>query len=182
MNRGAGHQPTFLDDGDRMTFLYLLETMSERHPIEVHSYCLMGNHYHLLAQCPEGELSDALKYLSSVYTRRFNRKHQTDGALFRGRFLSKAIETEEYLAAVVRYIPRNPLAFLKPSELETYPWSSHLSYADLASTPHWLKTKVVLDMFNGRIGDYASFVTGDRTPVSDATILAELRSDTFSGR
>ena len=174
MNRGARHQSIFLDDGDRRTFLYLLEAMSERFAIEFHAYCLMGNHYHLLVRCPEGTLAEAMQYLGSVYTRRFNRKHQVDGALFRGRFLSKAIETEMNLVAVIRYIPRNPLAFLEQHELDSFKWSSHQAYIGSVPTPQWLETKVVLDLFNGRIAGYDSLIREDSCGISDATILDNL--------
>lgn len=175
MNRGARHQMVFLDDTDRNMFLFLLEHVCERHRVEIHSYCLMGNHYHLLVRCPEGTLSQALQYLGSVYTQRFNRKHGTDGALFRGRFLSKAIETEQYLLAVARYIPRNPLPIVGDQRFDSYTWSSHRAYIGLEQRPHWLKTSTVLDMFGNRIDRYQSFVLGAESPESDATILNDLQ-------
>src|SRR3990170_4951640 len=86
MNRGAGRRSIFKCDEHRELFISLLSELGEKFAVETHAYCLMNNHYHLLVRTPAPGLSDAMKYLAGVYTKKFNRLEKTDGPLFRGRF------------------------------------------------------------------------------------------------
>ena len=109
MNRGRGRENTFLSDGDFKYFLYCIEQASLRFNIEVHSYCLMTNHYHLLIKTPDANLGRAMKHINGLYTQYFNRAHNTDGALFRGRYKAVLVDADNYLLHVSRYIHRNPI-------------------------------------------------------------------------
>jgi len=70
---------------------------------------LMSNHYHLLIQTPNANLSRAMRHLNGIYTQRFNRTHLCDGQLFRGRYKSIVVDADSYLLELVRYIHRHPL-------------------------------------------------------------------------
>ena len=135
MNRGRRKELIFFSDSDRLSFLELLARICERYGIRINAYCLMGNHYHLLIQAPEGRLSEAMRYLDSVYTLRFNRRHDLDGPLFRGRFRSKLVDSDGYLECVVRYVHRNPIDLPGIKTLEDYRWSSYPAF--LAGPSYW---------------------------------------------
>ena len=109
MNRGASHQGIFLDDEDRKDFLKLLGETSKMWRIQVHAFCLLDNHYHLLIHTPLGNLSRSMRYVNGIYTQRFNRRHGNDGPIFRGRFKAILIDADSYLLEVVRYIHLNPV-------------------------------------------------------------------------
>lgn len=125
MNRGRRKEDIFLCDDDRLSFLDLLAVVHERYGVEVNAYCLMDNHYHLLIHTPEGGLSPALKHVDGVFAQRFNRRHDLDGPVFKDRFRSKLVSSDDYLERVVRYIHRNPLDVTGLERLEDYRWSSY---------------------------------------------------------
>src|SRR5512137_1258779 len=81
-SRGDGREPIFLDDHDRERFLDLLGEVVEKCRWLCHAYCLMGNHYHLLVQTPEANLSQGMRQLNGVYTQRFNTLHKRVGHVF----------------------------------------------------------------------------------------------------
>jgi hypothetical protein len=111
---------------------------------------LMPNHFHLLIEDTEGLLSRGMRHVLGVYTQRFNKRHRTDGALFRGRFRSRLVETEEYLGEVVRYIHLNPVRANLAKTAGAYRWSSHIHYLSGAeSVPNWLTTTEVFRRFGG---------------------------------
>ncbi|HEC11966.1 MAG TPA: hypothetical protein ENI80_01745 [Acidiferrobacteraceae bacterium] len=130
MNRGGGRRWIFPDRAFYEDFLRSLEEACQRFGMEVHAYCLMGNHYHLLLKTPRGNLGRAMRYINGVYTQRHNRRKHTDGPLFRGRYKAIVIDASNYLLQVSRYIHRNPIEVKKPlvSKLEDYPWSSFAAY------------------------------------------------------
>ena len=103
------HGPEYYDD-----FLKCFHEAHKRFGVEVHSYCLMGNHYHLLLKTPRGNLSRTMQHIDGVYTQRHNRRKRTDGSLFRGRYKAIVIDASNYLLQVSRYIHRNPIELKKP--------------------------------------------------------------------
>ncbi len=146
MHRGRRKEPTFVSDADRFAFVELLERIHSRFGVEINAFCLMDNHYHLLMYTPEGQLSRAMQYLDGVYTQRFNRRYGLDGALFRGRFTSKLVDTDGYLSQVVRYVHRNPMEIGFATRLPDYRWSSYpafLGVEDGRSLPEWLSTQAL---------------------------------------
>ena len=108
-SRGNHRAMIYEDDGDRVLFLEVLESVVERFNWLCHAYCLMGNHYHLLIETPEGNLSAGMRHLNQVYTQRYNRAHGVVGHLFQGRFKSVLIEKEAHLLEVCRYVVLNPV-------------------------------------------------------------------------
>jgi REP element-mobilizing transposase RayT len=164
MNRGLSRTDIFRDHDDRQRFLTLISETSKLWNVEVYAYCLMGNHYHLLVQTPNGGLSRAMRHLDGVYTQRFNRAHRRDGPLFRGRYRAILIDAEEYLLAVARYIHRNPVGAGIVTHMDQYRWSSHYGYLNKRKAPKWLNTEAILSRFGrGRTGlmHYRSFMHGE---------------------
>jgi putative transposase len=118
-------------------FLQCVEQAYQRFGIEVHAYCLMGNHYQLLIKTPKGNLGRAMRHINGVYTQKYNFLKKTDGPLFRGRYKATLIEASSYLLEVSCYIHRNPVDLKIPlvASLIDYRWSSYLAYLNKSETP-----------------------------------------------
>jgi putative transposase len=144
LSRGNGRQDIVFCDDDRHLFLDLLAEMSERFNLEIYAYVLMGNHYHLLLKTIDANLSKAMQWFGTIYTRKFNLKNQTSGHLFQGRFKSIVVENDAYLLRLSCYIHRNPLRAGIVERLADFPWSSYLYYGYRKKPPEWLKTKTIL--------------------------------------
>ena len=150
MNRGRGYQRIFHAPTYYQAFLATLADAHERFGVRIHSYCLMGNHYHLLLQTPHGNLGRVMRHLNGVYTQRYNRLKRTDGPLFRGRYKSILVDEDNYLLQLSRYIHRNPLETTPPlvKSLDTYPWSSYPAFINQTTCPTWLQREFVYDLLS----------------------------------
>jgi REP element-mobilizing transposase RayT len=140
MNRGRARQKIFHDAPYYQVFLDTLAEAKQRFHGIIHAYCLMGNHYHLLLETPDANLSRMMRHINGVYTQRHNRLKKTDGPLFRGRYKAVLVDKDAYLLQLSRYIHRNPIDSKRPlvRELATYPWSSYPAYINKTKTPDWL--------------------------------------------
>ena len=148
MNRGRRKEKVFFQERDYALFLEVVEQAIDIFDIEIYSYALLPNHYHLLIRTPKGNLSRSMRYINGVYTQRLNKRHKLDGSLFRGRYKSILIEEEAYLLELVRYIHRNPLKAKLENQLGEYEWCSHRAYLKKKEKKEWLKTKEVLSKFS----------------------------------
>jgi len=150
MNRGAGAQDVFVVADDYETFFELAGEASVRWGLRIHAAALMSNHFHLLIEDVDGVLSRGMRHILGAYTQRFNRRHKSDGVLFRGRFRSRLVQTEEHLAELVRYIHLNPVRARLVDTAAAYPWSSHRHYlGPAAHVPDWLCTDETFSRFGG---------------------------------
>jgi putative transposase len=149
MNRGLARAAIFGSDEDRLIFLDSLALAGHRFGVEVHAYCLMGNHYHLLVRSRSGRLAQAMQLLSSRYTQRLNYRDGFDGPRFRGRYTSFLVNSDAQLLRVHRYIHLNPVNAGLCLRAEDWRWSSASVYLGLAPPPEWLVTAAVLAMFGG---------------------------------
>ena len=142
MNRGRGRQHIFHGTEYYQVFLETLMEAQQRFELNIHAYCLMGNHYHLLLETPNANLSRSMRHINGVYTQRYNRIKKTDGPLFRGRFKSILVDADNYLLPLSRYIHRNPIETKRPlvENLKDYPWSSYPAYTRPGNKPAWLET------------------------------------------
>lgn len=147
LNRGQRQEVIVEDDRDRERFLLCLERMVEQYGVRIHTYCLMTNHYHLILETPEANLSRAVQWLNVSYASYFNRRHQYAGHLFQGRFKAILLEADEYLASLSRYIHLNPLRARITLHPWEYAWSSCQFYAMLPKPPQWLTVEKVLSGF-----------------------------------
>jgi REP element-mobilizing transposase RayT len=107
--RGVDGTAIYRDDDDRRWFLGLLLSVVERFRWRVHALCLMTTHYHVVVEAATSDLSSGMQRLNGVYAQRFNRRHARAGHLFGDRFGTRAIEREEHLAEVCRYVVANPV-------------------------------------------------------------------------
>lgn len=127
MARGINHTAIYNDDADNMNFLHILDFCADE-DFTIFAYCLMGNHFHLLAKADADVLQHVMKAVGIRYVAYFNRRYQRDGPLFRGRYNSQPVTTKGYFLRVLRYIHRNPVAAGIVQEMQDYPWSSYLDY------------------------------------------------------
>ena len=148
MNRGRKGEAVFKDKKDCLSFIELLREATETWNLRVSAYCLMANHYHLLLQTPEGNLSRCMRHLNGVYTQHFNRAHRADGPLFPGRYKSILLDADSYLLQVVRYVHRNSIRAGITDRLEGYRWSSYRGYLSKAQQWSWLHKDYLLSMLS----------------------------------
>ncbi len=148
MNRGRRGDNVFVTKEDYWAFIDLLEELDEVFNVKVAAYCLMSNHYHLLFQTPDANLSRSMRHLNGVYTQRYNKRHGCDGQLFRGRYKSIIVESDSYTLELVRYIHRNPLEAGLVENLQKYQWSTHKIYLSSADKWKWLHKDYVLKLFS----------------------------------
>ena len=147
MNRGVDRMDVFNDADDRRRFLGLLAEAAAGAGGEVAAFCLVRNHFHLLLHCPTGGVSRVMMKLGSDYARAFNRRHGRDGPLFRSRFASRLVDSDEYLVTLVRYIHRNSLDLgIAPAH---WPWSSYSAYVGESRAPSWLEIGLPLAIIGG---------------------------------
>ena len=174
--RGIERRPIFRKDADRLHFLELLAGLSERFRLRVFAYVLMDNHYHLLVELRQPNLSQALRWLNVSYSVWFNRRHARAGYLFQGRFKSFIVDPDSWGYGLSAYIHLNPVRMRRHGlgktdrqhdragvgaapnaeqvrarlgHLRGYRWSSYRAYAGLTTAPRWLEDQAVLDKGGG---------------------------------
>ena len=148
-SRGNEKKAVFRDDPDRETFLAVLQRVNARYHWICHAYCLMNNHYHLLIETPDGNLSIGMRQLNGVYTQRFNKRHRRTGHLFQGRFKAILIQKDSHLLEVCRYVVLNPVRARSLERPETWRWSSYQATAGQAKSHPSLTTEWILSRFSG---------------------------------
>jgi putative transposase len=161
-SRGDGREDIYLSDNDRLAWLDTLGQVCVRFNWVCHAYCLMSNHYHIVIETPDANLSKGMRQLNGVYTQRFNRVHERVGHVFQGRFKAVIVEKDSYLLELARYVVLNPVRAKLVRQLEQWPWSSFRATCGLAARPAWLQTDFVLSQFGTQraraIGKYVAFV------------------------
>lgn len=143
-SRGNERKDVFKSRKDREQFLTYLESASERYGAVIHAWCLMSNHYHLLLETPEGNLSQIMRHINGAYTTYFIVKRSRSGHLFQGRYKALLVAADEYAAELSRYIHLNSVRAGIVARPEEYEWSSYRQYIGLAKAPAWLRTGFIL--------------------------------------
>jgi putative transposase len=187
INRGIANQKLFNDASDYQRFIVTLNFYIEKNPpqklslttkeelnkillsspkkplVEIISYCLMPNHFHLLLkQLEENGITNFMKNLQNSYTRYYNSKNKRIGTMYQGTFKAVTIENDEQLLHVSRYIHLNPFASKITNHHHQYPWSSYKIYLD-NRTGRICSPKLILEMigspskFQKFIDDYADY-------------------------
>jgi len=145
INRGDRREDIFKDDLDRQEFLCTLAEACRKTDWQVHAYCLMRNHFHLVIETPRANLVAGMKWLLGVYTKRFNIRHKFCGHVFAGRYKALVVDGrgDGYLRTVCDYVHLNPVRakLLAPeARLESFGWSSYPAYLKPArERPKWLR-------------------------------------------
>lgn len=161
-SRGNARADICDDDNDRHLFLSILGQTVKRFNWLCHAYCLMDNHYHLLIETPEGNLSAGMRHLNGVYTQSYHRRHHSDGHVFKGRFKAVLVEKENHLLELCRYVVLNPVRAHMVERAELYHWSSYLPTLGKAAVPPYLTTEWILSNFSASLPEsrrlYRQFV------------------------
>lgn len=168
MARGNDRDAIYVDDADREAFLDVLGRVVAATRWRVHAFVLMPNHYHLLVETPEPNLSRGMRQLNGVYTQRVNVRHGRTGHVFQGRFKGILVERDAHLLELCRYIVLNPVRAGLVSAPGDWPFSSYRATAGLASPPAWLETGWTLDQLES--------ARGSRTQAYRAFVAAGARS------
>jgi REP element-mobilizing transposase RayT len=160
--RGNNRADIFLDDVDRKAFLSNLGRVCANFRWSIRAWCLMNNHYHLLVETPEPNLSVGMRELNGVYAQQFNRRHERVGHVLQGRYKAALVEKHGYMLTLLRYIVLNPVRANFTQTAAGWPWSSHRSLIGSADTPPWLAANQTLVLFHHdrshAIRAYAGFV------------------------
>jgi len=128
MIRGNNKEYIFESPQDKGKFMKIFKEKIELNDVAVAAYCLMGNHFHLVAKAEIEELADFMKKITVSYASYYNLNRDRVGHVFQGRFRSETIESSQYLLGVVRYVHRNPLEAGLVESMEDWPWSSYTEY------------------------------------------------------
>ncbi len=195
IGRGVDKRDIVLDDKDRVRFIHDLYVFNDLNPtpnfilhsrheevrkrnrlIDIHSFCLMNNHYHLLVtERVEGGISFFMKKLNMGYTKYFNEKYERSGALWQGKYKKVLIERDAHFLYIPFYIHLNPLDYSHPEwrrgevrelekalvSLQKYRWSSHLDYFGIKNLP----SLICMDFLKPVLGERKKYENAIRTMI-----------------
>ncbi|MDO8525032.1 MAG: transposase [Candidatus Omnitrophota bacterium] len=150
IQRGIERRNIFASDSDKYKFLSYLDFAHTGYGAIIHSYVLMNNHYHIIMETPQANLSKIMHYLNASYASYYNAKRKRAGPLYQGRYKAILVEQNAYLHQLSRYIHLNPVRVNIVEDPKDYPWSSYRFFV-LANPPRWLKTSPILSMFDDNI-------------------------------
>ena len=137
-NRGNGQEMIYREEADWKAFLGIMSDVVSEFGWRIYTYCLMGNHYHLLLETPQPNLSQGMKELDQQYTRQYNWKYEHSGHVFQGRYWSGLVLNDNYLIDAASYLLLNPVRAQLVHSPEEWRWSSCAAMAGLVPSPSWL--------------------------------------------
>ena len=143
-SRGDRLEDIYEDDVDRIEYLNIFSSVISQFNWVCYAYCLMSNHYHLLIQTPEGNLSKGMRQLNGIYTQSYNRRHRKTGHLFQGRYKAILVDQDSYLLELSRYIVLNPVKAGIVKRAGNWRWSSYLAMTGQRESPDWLSSDYLL--------------------------------------
>lgn len=143
VNRGVEQRIVYKDDEDFEMFLEMICTACKLYDVQLHAYVLMSNHYHLLIETKQENLSKFMKHINASYAIYFNKKNKRSGHLWQGRFKSWYVTDESYLYTLINYIENNPIKAKIVQQLGEYPYSSYLSFVEIEESIDCLKNSFV---------------------------------------
>jgi putative transposase len=149
-SRGNARADIFLTDNDRRAFLDVLENVVQKCNWLCHAFCLLDNHYHLIIETPDPNLSLEMRQLNGVYTQAFNRAHQRVGHVFQGRYKAILVEKGSHLLELCRYVALNPVRAGMVAKPDDWKWSSYKNTAYAGKMPEFLTIDWVLGQFHER--------------------------------
>jgi REP element-mobilizing transposase RayT len=180
--RGNEKKTVFRDDQDRKTFLDILHQVNKRYNWICHTYCLMRNHYHLLIETPDGNISIGMRQLNGVYTQAFNKRHNRVGHLFQGRYKAILLQKDSHLLEVCKYAVLNPVRARLVERPGQWKWDSYQATAGKAIAHPCLKTDWVLSHFGSKRDSaekgYRKFIN---EKISSESIFKDVQAQSILG-
>lgn len=181
-SRGDRREDIYHDDTDRLAWLSVLGQTCERYNWRIHAWCQMSNHYHLIIETVEGNLSAGMRHVNGVYTQAVNRRHDRSGHVYQGRYKSILVERDSYLLELSRYVVLNPVRAAMVKNARQWKWSSYHAMIGTEPRPEWLETDWLLGQFGSQrtrqIERYVEFVQeGVRGP----RVWQQLKGQVFLG-
>jgi REP element-mobilizing transposase RayT len=146
-SRGNARKKIYTFDQDRENYLGVLGNVVKRYNWLCHAYCLMDNHYHLLIETPDANLSIGMRQLNGVYTQLYNRVHKRPGHIFQGRYKAILVDKDNYLLELCRYVVLNPVRARLVELPERWKWSSYAATAEMKKAPEYLLVDWILGIF-----------------------------------
>ncbi|MBM4141935.1 MAG: addiction module toxin RelE [Nitrospira sp.] len=181
-SRGNARQRIFLDARDYSTFLEILCSVVKKLNWILHVYCLMSNHYHLLLETPEGNLSRGMRQLNGIYTQQFNRRHNRIGHVLQGRYKAILVDKDNYLLELCRYVVLNPVRAGVVRSPKEWQWSSYGSTTGYRKGIPCLTTEWILLQFGNERKEasrrYREFV---HEGLKEESPLKEVKGQLFLG-
>jgi putative transposase len=181
-SRGDRQEAIFDDDRDRTAFLSVLSEVVSRFRWRCHAYCLMGNHYHLMIETPEANLTKGMRQLNGVFTQWSNRRHHRSGHLFQGRYKAILVDRDSHFVELARYIVLNPVRAALVKYPRLWAWSSYGGTLGSRPAPLWLATDGVLAEFGKKRGSarrkYQQFI---EEGMSAESIWKDLKGQIYLG-
>lgn len=147
-SRGNARSNIFDSDQDRKEFLSILNRVVDRYKWICHAYCLMDNHYHLLIETPDGNLSEGMRQLNGIYTQKYNWLHNKTGHVFQGRYKAILVEKESYLLELCRYVVLNPVRVKMVTKPDEWQWSSYRHTAGIVKLPEYVSADWIIGLFS----------------------------------
>jgi REP element-mobilizing transposase RayT len=181
-SRGDRQEAIFDDDQDRAAFLSVLAEVISRFRWRCHAYCLMENHYHLMIETPEGNLTKGMRQLNGVFTQGSNRRYKRSGHLFQGRYKAILVDRDSYFLELARYIVLNPVRAAMVKHPRQWAWSSYRATIGAAVAPVWLTTDDLLAEFGKRRAEarrkYQEFIADG---IGKESIWKDLKGQIYLG-
>ena len=181
-SRGDRREAIYFCDEDRLAWLRTLDEVCGRFNWVCHAYCQMTNHYHLVVETPEGNLSQGMRQLNGAYTQFVNRAHKRVGHVFQGRYKGILVEKDCYLLELARYVVLNPIRAHMVNSIHEWPWSSYRATIGDEAKPAWLETNWLLGQFASdkaqAIRGYIDFI---RSGIGLPSIWDNLESQIYLG-
>ena len=156
INRGVERRNVYLEPQDYEFFLDLLLKLSKDYEIIIHAFCLMTNHYHLLIETKQTNLSKALQFINDKYSKYFNKKYTRNGHLWQGRYKSSPLFDDAHFWIVAKYIERNPIKAGLVKQVDFYKYQSFFQWKYKYNYFPLLENSMIFEMTYDEYADYVS--------------------------
>jgi len=181
-SRGDRREAIYEDDEDRERFLRILGEVVRVWNWTCHAFCLMTNHYHLVIETPDGNLSKGMRQLNGVYTQASNRRHGRVGHLFQGRYKAVLVDGDAYLLELTRYVVLNPVRARMVKHPGEWIWSSYQAMTGQSGALPWMATDGLLAQFStDRIEAVSRYIQFVDEGMLEESIWTHLNRQIFLG-